>query len=282
MSKRFIDISILPKGWRKVSPTLKLAFYHFWNTCDKAGVIEIDPELYEFEVGAKFPTDEELNLLENLELIERNKDIILICDYSLVDNGRLGSSNAHKPAWRSIEKYSLCYNSDNYRVTLEKGKSKVIGTLSEPSIKSILKVQEEEGEKEEEREEIKGGMGEKEIDLNLANEIAGYFGFSEIRHADKFSQIYRFLNILETDHQTANFREQFAAYQTYKEQSREARFSFPRFLGTIESRFQDGGWNSRNWVFELKKLTNQGAAQKTDNLQEYNKSITEQLKQHVS
>jgi hypothetical protein len=280
MAKRFIDISILPKGWRKVKPTLKLAFYHFWNTCDKAGVVDIDAELFEFEVGQKFPERSELKELEDLGVLEYNDEIILLCDFSSVDNGKLGTSNAHKPALRSIEKYGLFYDADTLRVTLKNKKTNIHGTLNKPS----FKVQEEEGEREEEREEeIKGGVGEKtdepEFPFDLYSDLMAYFGFSEMRNPDKQSQIYQFLTILAKDNQIMILEEQFSAYREYKEKSKEARYSFPRYIGSIDQRYRDGGWNSRNWVHELKNLSLPGHGK---SIQDYNQSIADSLKMKVS
>jgi hypothetical protein len=85
-------------------------------------------------------------------------------------------------------------------------------------------------------------------DLNLLNEIMEYFGFTEIRNPDKQTQIYSFLSVLDFDGKLEYFREQFIAYRQYKESSKEIIHTFPKFIGTIEGRYLDGGWNSRNWT----------------------------------
>jgi uncharacterized protein YdaU (DUF1376 family) len=103
----------------------------------------------------------------------------------------------------------------------------------------------------------KGGVGENfsdsEIDLNLLNEILEYFDFNEIRNQDKKTQVYHFLKILHTDNQTDNFKEQFIAYKKYKESSKEIKHGFANFLGTIEERYLDGGWNAQNWQTKSQK-----------------------------
>jgi len=77
-----------------------------------------------------------------------------------------------------------------------------------------------------------------------------YFGFNEIINPDKLRQAYQFTKILQVDNKLELFIEQFKAYKKYKKESKEIRHSFPNFLGTIENRFLDGGWNARNWCTE--------------------------------
>lgn len=90
-----------------------------------------------------------------------------------------------------------------------------------------------------------------DIDIDLLNSIMEYFGFTEMRNPDKQKHLFHFLKILKTDNQTEYFREQFEAYRKFKAESKQIKHSFQNFLGTIEERYLDGGWNARNWQKEL-------------------------------
>ncbi|MDP3645426.1 MAG: DUF6291 domain-containing protein [Bacteroidota bacterium] len=90
-------------------------------------------------------------------------------------------------------------------------------------------------------------------DSKLHFDILEYFGFTEQRNPDKLQQISTFLNLLKTDGKIEMFTEQFEAYKAYKEKSTTAKHAFPNFLGRIENRYLDGGWNQENWTSKLTK-----------------------------
>ena len=51
-SKRFVDREIWGKRWfRRLSPEQKLAWKYLCDNCDAAGVIALDEELAEFQIG---------------------------------------------------------------------------------------------------------------------------------------------------------------------------------------------------------------------------------------
>jgi len=95
-----------------------------------------------------------------------------------------------------------------------------------------------------------------DIYLLHINKLMSFFDFNEIKNQDKLRQITFFINIIKTDDKLDYFSEQFDAYIEFKIKSTEKIHSFKNFLGTIEERFLNGGWNERNWVAELKKLDN--------------------------
>lgn len=116
--KRFIDVSVLPKTFRKISVQQKLAFFYFWTHCDKAGVWEIDADLFEFENGFQLDLSkigEELG-----DLIQFNDDIILLNDFVAVDAGRLKEQyNPHKPIFKSIGKHDLLIDENTGKLLLK-------------------------------------------------------------------------------------------------------------------------------------------------------------------
>lgn len=106
--------------------------------------------------------------------------------------------------------------------------------------------------------------------------ILDYFDFTEMRNADKLQAITTFLNILNTDHNIELFTEQFEAYKTYKEKSTTAKHSFPRFLGSIENRYLDGGWNQENWAAKIESLS----LKKADD-SPFNQNKTQSLRESI-
>ena len=118
-------------------------------------------------------------------------------------------------------------------------------------------------------------------ETDLCIELMEYFGFTEMRNPDKLQTVFYFLNILNTDGKIDLFKEQFTSYKTYKEKSNTARHSFPRFLGTIETRYMDGGWNQENWSDRLEGFNSNVQKQTGENLAEYNSRMKESLKQTI-
>lgn len=104
--KRFINISSLPKAWRKLEPSLKLTWFYLWTHCDSAGIWEVDEDLFAFEngfelnlVSLKKALDTEIEICENLVLLKNFIEVNYGClkqDY-----------NPHKPVFRSISKNNL-------------------------------------------------------------------------------------------------------------------------------------------------------------------------------
>ena len=249
MGKRFIDTSIFNKGWRKVPPTLKLSFFYFWINCDKAGVWEIDEDLFEFDLGINYPSTQDFQKLKDLGLIEMNDKIILLSDFSLIDNGKLGISNAHKPAQRSIEKYNLYYNPSTFKVSL----TNLNPTLNQPS----LKVVEREREREREREGIKGGVGEISTfnfsNTELFKSVCSFFSISELRNPQDLMNLNSFLNVLKKKGQFDEFENQFPAYVQYKQNSKQPIHAFRNFIG-YGLTDGDAAWTLRDWRKEVEQL----------------------------
>lgn len=109
-SKRFIDLSIFGKAWRKFDPSLKLHWIYLWNNCDESGVYIIDDDLFEFENGFEFDLE---NFKKNFtEFIIISDDKILLKHFIEVNYGFVKEDyNPHKPLLRAISKNNLILNS---------------------------------------------------------------------------------------------------------------------------------------------------------------------------
>lgn len=150
--KRFIDISILGKSFRKIDPISKVSFYWLWSNCDASGCWEIDPDYFEFENGFEFDLE---NLIEKfageIEVSPCGK-LILLKSFILVNYGCVKENyNPHKPLLRAIAKNNLVKNS----------------SLDQ----ACFKLEDEEEDKEEEEEEDKGDCqgGKEKPDPNQTN-----------------------------------------------------------------------------------------------------------------
>lgn len=96
--------------------------------------------------------------------------------------------------------------------------------------------------------------GKNENFLALLENLLSYFHFSEIRNPEKFREGNLFLNTLMKIERIADFEKQFKFYKLYKEKnSDEKKHSFSGFIGTIDEKFLNGGWNSKNWEAELRE-----------------------------
>lgn len=154
MTKRFIDISTLPKAWRKLKPSLKLTWYYLWNNCDASGVWEIDEDLFEFENGFELDIEKLQEFLPNEIVISNN--LVLINNFIVVNYNALKEDyNPHKPAFRAILKNNL----------------KLKPSLNQACFKLVDEDEDEEEDKDEKEKEkkipvngngIKNGIGKKE------------------------------------------------------------------------------------------------------------------------
>ncbi len=194
MRKRFIDISTLPKAWRKLNPSLKLAWFYLWNHCDPAGVWEIDSDLFEFENG--FELNVQLLKYELGDLIEFNDEIILLTNFISVNQCDLSklreNYNPHKPVFRSINKYKLKLNPSLNQVSLKL----VVGVEVEVEVKD---------------EVVNFGKSENLLSLDdkFVTEVAEFFGQDQINRKERLLIDIQKLSDLES------FKLQFEGYKKY-------------------------------------------------------------------
>jgi hypothetical protein len=86
------------------------------------------------------------------------------------------------------------------------------------------------------------------------NRILNYFGFNENVNHDKVRKCNDFLKCLQINGRLEYFNSQFDSYITYKDLSKEKQHGFEKFLGSQENLYDDGGWNSENWLHKLIEL----------------------------
>lgn len=252
MAKRFIDTNIFKDSWFMNLPADSKLFYIYLITnCDNAGIIDLNIRLAEFQTGIK----ELANSLERVWKEFGEKRVVHISEnyYFLpkfvsyqYPNGLSENAKAQKSVIERLDFFNINY--------------KEIQTVSKQLGNSYETVQDKDIYKDKDKDILKGGVGE-----NFLDDLQGvmeYFGFTEMRNPDKLKQVYTFFRILETDHKIDFFREQFEGYKKYKAQSGEIKHSFAGFLGSIEERYLDGGWNARNWAAEKPKNGNSGGLMK--------------------
>ncbi|WP_438423230.1 hypothetical protein [Aquimarina macrocephali] len=221
MGKRFIDISSLPKAWRKLEPTLKLTWFYLWNNCDASGVWEIDMDLFEFENGFVF--DFEALKEELPDELEKSGDLILLNQYIAINYVTLKDNyNPHKPVFRAILKNNL-----KLKPSLNQGYFKL----------------EDEDEDEKEEEYEKGGVREKtEINKNFLKMTCEYF--SQVGE-EREMKVWSFLKSLKNQNKLQEFQKQTKAYILYKTKSEETTHGWLSYQAE---------WENTNWHHKLSKL----------------------------
>ena len=224
MAKRFTDTNKYKKPFiRGLQGAYKLLWDYLYHDCDHAGIWIVDFDIAQIYIG----NDMQVNKEEALKCFNKDEKRIIEIDngkkwfipsFIEFQYGELNSKNrAHNSVISILKKYDL-WETDN------KG---LISPLQ--------------------------GCKDKDMDkdiLIIINNIMSYFNFSEMKNPDKLRQINLFLNILKTQNKLDYFLEQFEGYKKYKEESGEKKHSFTSFIGTIENKFMDGGWNARNWIKE--------------------------------
>jgi hypothetical protein len=140
MGKRFTETSKWMDRWfRTLSPQHKLAWLYVLDNCDAAGVIEIDRELADFQVGSAVDWDA-FAAASDGRLIPLDKGKHWVCGFIKYQYGELSEGcKAHNPAFASLTKHGL-----NGRVA--KG-------YSDP----IQRVQEKDKDKDKETDKEKEG-----------------------------------------------------------------------------------------------------------------------------
>lgn len=119
------------------------------------------------------------------------------------------------------------------------------------SIDSIIKPLNQETFKPINKE-VKENFPPIEIDFVLTKKVMDWFGFSEVANFDKFRQVVDFQKCLSTQNKIEYFEDQFGAYSEYKTLDPKFKHNFKNFLGDQKELFENGAWNSENWILRLK------------------------------
>lgn len=137
MAKKFIDTDHWNKAFRKLAPSLKLAWFYLWNHCDASGFWAYDLDEMEFRTGSSYKLED----IEKIPGLKFGPEGLLIEDFIVVNYGKLKPDyNPHKPAFRAIEKNGL----------------KLAASLNEAWFKLIDEDEEEDKDEDEEEDEEEG------------------------------------------------------------------------------------------------------------------------------
>ena len=110
------------------------------------------------------------------------------------------------------------------------------------------------------------------------NALVEHYGFSEMKYINQQRSIFNFVKLLRFNGQLSHFADQFKNYHLYKEASKEQKHSFKSFIGTSAEKFQDGLWNSENWLDKLNKLSSNKPKTKMDKLDDVFGTAAQQIK----
>ncbi len=107
MAKRFYDLQLWDRDFRKLSPRVKLLWFYLWSKADAAGVLVYDPELIEFETGEKYlMADVKSFGTDKVLVFDGNK--ILLRQFIETTISKINQqNNAHKPAYRAFLSHKL-------------------------------------------------------------------------------------------------------------------------------------------------------------------------------
>lgn len=108
MKKRFTDCDKWAKQWfRRMPPAYKCAWQYLLDHCDPAGVIRVDEELAEFQIGSKIEWEDFYSVCT--DRIARLADgKILIVGFVEFQYGFLSPDcQAHKPVFESIRRHGI-------------------------------------------------------------------------------------------------------------------------------------------------------------------------------
>lgn len=105
--KRFTETLKWADPWhRRLSPHAKLLWDWMLGSCDHAGVIDLDLELAEFQIGYPYPLDTLLEFGERLQKLPNGK--IFIPSFITFQYGTISAEcKAHNPVFASIEKNQI-------------------------------------------------------------------------------------------------------------------------------------------------------------------------------
>lgn len=109
MAKRFTDTAKWDDKWfRCLSPTHKLAWLYLCDRCDAAGVIELDTELADFQIGAKVDWGGFFTIAKDrIEPLAKGKHWVLGFIVFQYGGPPSGECKAHAPVLASLEKHGI-------------------------------------------------------------------------------------------------------------------------------------------------------------------------------
>lgn len=112
MSKRFTESSKwMDKWFRSLGPTLKLAWCYLLDNCDAAGVIDLDRELADFQIGAAVDWDVFMRIADSRITVTRSGKWF-INNFIQFQYGKLSPDcKPHVPVIQLLERHGIDINS---------------------------------------------------------------------------------------------------------------------------------------------------------------------------
>lgn len=161
--KRFTDTEKWRDPWyRELPPRLKCLWQFFCDTCDHAGVFQIDWKLASFEIGERVTVKDLEVFGDRLQLLPSGR--YLIRKYVKFQSGSLSEScPAHKPILKLIQIHGLIETSIGYQYPIARVSDWI--AYGYPIAYPIARVQEKRKEKES---TVEGGVGETETEAIYA------------------------------------------------------------------------------------------------------------------
>jgi hypothetical protein len=148
MAKRFTEASKWMDGWfRKLPPKLKLGWFYLLDNCDPAGVVDLDTELADFQIGE--PIDWDALIKAAGGRVERIRgDKLWLSRFVAFQYGKLSElCKAHRPVYASLEKHGLL--------------ERVLKGLANPLENPLDTLKDKDKDKDKEKEkDLEGGVGE--------------------------------------------------------------------------------------------------------------------------
>lgn len=108
MAKRFTETEKWKDKWfRGLSSKHKLAYLYLLDNCDHAGVIELDEELADFQIGEPIDWNAFLEAGQN-RIVRTSGGKLYIAKFIEYQYGKLSKDcKAHNPVFASLEKHNL-------------------------------------------------------------------------------------------------------------------------------------------------------------------------------
>lgn len=105
--KRFTETAKWEDPWyRRLAPELKLLWQWLLDSCDHAGVIEVDLELASFQIGIQYPLDTLSKFGERVQKLDCGKHFIP--KFIPFQYGEISKDcRAHRPVFQSLEKHEV-------------------------------------------------------------------------------------------------------------------------------------------------------------------------------
>jgi hypothetical protein len=86
-----------------------------------------------------------------------------------------------------------------------------------------------------------------EMDFDITGQIARYFGIRQYAQHQVYSRITRFVQNLHDKGLFEVLEDQFKHYCLVKDLNPGYKHNIDKYLGTFESEYSDGAWNTENW-----------------------------------